>query len=119
MSDMGTRIGDINLSEVWMMSALVRIARIDGLGPLLDMTVDDAWRMLAEVLNERQVKVFTLRFGIANGYSLNLVDTGREIGVTGERVRQIEAAGLGRLRNWVGSGMAAKWQRETKGGTAG
>ena len=124
MSDMGSRIGDINLSEVWMMSALVRLARIDGLEPMLDMTVTDAWTMLSEVLTDRQAKVFSLRFGMANGRSLNLEDTGKAMTppVSPVRVRQIEATALGRLRHWFASGMAAifvtsrKWSRERERG---
>ena len=52
---------------------------------------------LAE-LPERTRRVLELRFGLADGPPLTLGEIGRELGVSRERVRQLEADGLRRLR---------------------
>ena len=49
-------------------------------------------------LSEREAQAIQLRFGLDNGSSKTLKEAGRMIGVTGERVRQLEAATLEKLR---------------------
>ena len=49
-------------------------------------------------LTEREVQVITLRFGLNDGRSRTLQEAGQVVGVTGERVRQLEAAALRKLR---------------------
>lgn len=65
-----------------------------------------AYSMLKEqldsVLNtitEREEKVLRLRFGIGDGYSRTLEEVGQIFNVTRERVRQIEAKALRKLRH--------------------
>lgn len=53
-------------------------------------------RMLVE-LGNREAKVLTLRFGLEDGDSLTLEETGVRFGVTRERIRQIEASALRKL----------------------
>lgn len=50
-------------------------------------------------LNERERKVIELRFGLGDGRSRTLEEVGRELGVTRERARQIEAKALAELRH--------------------
>ena len=50
-------------------------------------------------LNERERKVIQLRFGLHDGHPRTLEEVGREFGVTRERIRQIEAKTLGKLRH--------------------
>ena len=55
-----------------------------------------------EVLSElspREAKILRYRFGLADGESRTLEDLGRKFGITRERVRQIEAIALRRLRH--------------------
>jgi RNA polymerase primary sigma factor len=50
-------------------------------------------------LNERERKVLELRFGLHDGRSRTLEEVGREFNVTRERIRQIEAKALRKLRH--------------------
>ncbi len=50
-------------------------------------------------LSERERRVLELRFGLDDGRSRTLEEVGREFGVTRERIRQIEAKALRKLRH--------------------
>ncbi|MDQ3248665.1 MAG: RNA polymerase sigma factor RpoD [Chloroflexota bacterium] len=50
-------------------------------------------------LNERERRVLIMRFGLEDGITRTLEDVGREFQVTRERVRQIEAKALRKLRH--------------------
>ena len=50
-------------------------------------------------LTEREQKVLTLRFGLEDGRARTLEEVGREFNVTRERIRQIEAKALRKLRH--------------------
>jgi RNA polymerase sigma factor (sigma-70 family) len=50
-------------------------------------------------LTERQRQVIEKRFGLADGWEYTLEEVGRELGVTRERIRQIEAKALKWLRH--------------------
>jgi RNA polymerase primary sigma factor len=57
---------------------------------------------LREVLNglpPREVRILQLRYGLFDGQAYTLEEVGRKVGVTRERVRQIEAQALNRLRH--------------------
>jgi RNA polymerase primary sigma factor len=57
---------------------------------------------LREVLNglsPREVRILQLRYGLLDGQACTLEEVGRKVGVTRERVRQIEAQALNRLRH--------------------
>ena len=50
-------------------------------------------------LNEREQKVLRLRFGLEDGRARTLEEVGKEFEVTRERIRQIEAKALRKLRH--------------------
>jgi RNA polymerase primary sigma factor len=50
-------------------------------------------------LTERERKVLELRFGLADGYARTLEEVGKQFRVTRERIRQIEAKALRKMRH--------------------
>jgi RNA polymerase primary sigma factor len=50
------------------------------------------------VLTARERKVIQLRFGLLSGYARTLEETGKQLGFTRERARQIEEKALKKLR---------------------
>ena len=64
-------------------------------------------------LTERERKVLVLRFGLEDGHQRTLEEVGQEFGVTRERIRQIEAKALRKLRH-PSRGKALKdyWQAD-------
>ena len=63
-------------------------------------------QLLREVIDEifqsltpREVRILQLRFGLVDGYCYTLEEVGKKFGVTRERIRQIEAQALSRLRH--------------------
>jgi RNA polymerase primary sigma factor len=54
---------------------------------------------ILDALNERERRVLIMRFGLEDGMTRTLEDVGKEFNVTRERVRQIEAKALRKLRH--------------------
>ncbi|MDR0615940.1 MAG: RNA polymerase sigma factor RpoD [Synergistaceae bacterium] len=54
---------------------------------------------MLEDLSERESEVLRLRFGLEDGHAHTLEDVGKRFGVTRERIRQIEAKALRKLRH--------------------
>ncbi len=54
---------------------------------------------LLDTLTDREQKVLVLRFGLKDGRSRTLEEVGKEFNVTRERIRQIEAKALRKLRH--------------------
>lgn len=52
-----------------------------------------------DTLTEREQKVLRLRFGMNDGRARTLEEVGKEFDVTRERIRQIEAKALRKLRH--------------------
>lgn len=61
--------------------------------------LQDQISKLLETLTEREQRVLTLRFGLNDGRTRTLEEVGKEFNVTRERIRQIEAKALRKLRH--------------------
>ena len=59
----------------------------------------DRLKDVLSTLTEREQQVLNLRFGLADGYSRTLEEVGKQFNVTRERIRQIEAKALRKLRH--------------------
>jgi RNA polymerase primary sigma factor len=55
-------------------------------------------KQILGTLTEREQKILKLRFGLEDGKSHTLEEVGQEFSVTRERIRQIEAKALAKLR---------------------
>jgi RNA polymerase sigma factor (sigma-70 family) len=67
-----------------------------------DMLQTERARCLALVLEGltwREARIIELRYGLEDGISQSLIDVGRAFGVTAERIRQIEAKALRKMRH--------------------
>jgi RNA polymerase primary sigma factor len=56
---------------------------------------------ILQALSPREVRILQLRYGLNGSESYTLEQVGKRMGVTRERVRQIEAKALSRLRHPV------------------
>jgi RNA polymerase primary sigma factor len=56
---------------------------------------------LLEIMSEREREVLDMRFGLTGGKSHTLAEVAKKIGVSRERIRQIEEAALKKLRKFV------------------
>ena len=78
------------------------IMDIDSPSPVQEAELNILKEQIQEVLsdlNERERKVISLRFGIDDGYPRTLEEVGNIFDVTRERIRQIEAKALRKLRH--------------------
>mgnify|MGYP006277381123 FL=1 len=63
------------------------------------MLLQDQLDDVLDSLTDREKRVLELRFGVEDGRSRTLEEVGKEFGVTRERIRQIEAKALRKLRH--------------------
>jgi RNA polymerase primary sigma factor len=74
----------------------------EGGDPGAQVELDDLATMLREAvarLPAREARIVTLRYGLADGQPSRLADIGAELGLTSERIRQLERRALCRLRH--------------------
>ncbi|WP_205729250.1 RNA polymerase sigma factor RpoS [Ferrimonas aestuarii] len=82
------------------------IADDDGASPEVQVQEDDIQDSVVkwlDELNSKQREVLARRFGLLGYEPSTLEDVGREIGLTRERVRQIQVEALRRLKDLLGS----------------
>jgi RNA polymerase primary sigma factor len=62
------------------------------------MLRDEIGQAVLNVLDPRERRVIALRYGLGNGHAMSLRDVGKQMGLSGERVRLIEREALRKLR---------------------
>jgi RNA polymerase primary sigma factor len=73
-----------------------------GPGPAAEVVATMLREVVRDVLQElppREVRILQLRYGLVDGETYTLEEVGKKLGVTRERVRQIEAIALRKLRH--------------------
>ena len=63
--------------------------------------LDEELHQALALLNPRERMVITLRYGIGDGRCRTLLEIGKELGISRERVRQLEARSLKKMRGCV------------------
>ncbi len=74
----------------------------DSTAPDEEVTAGMLRELLQDILQDlppREVRILQLRYGLVDGETYTLEEVGKKLGVTRERVRQIEAQALSRLRH--------------------
>ena len=74
------------------------ISAVDGLSNFL---MQERIKGLLEKMSKRERKILSLRFGLKDGVPHTLRDTAKHFGITRERVRQIEAAAMKKIREMM------------------
>ena len=67
---------------------------------VFSMTLQETMRDILSQLSEREMRIIQLRFGLAGEGPLTLEETGKLLGITRERVRQIQEKATFKLRNF-------------------
>jgi len=67
---------------------------------VFSMTLQETMRDILCQLSEREMKIIQLRYGLAGEGPLTLEETGKLLGITRERVRQIQEKATFKLRNF-------------------
>ncbi len=100
-------------------SVLGDFVQATDIASLSESVSDEEWviqlRELVDHLPGKEGLVLKLRFGLVDGTPHSLQDIGKSLGMTRERVRQIEAAGLDHLRQ---SKIARSWVAHRPGHAA-
>ncbi|MFP4642999.1 MAG: RNA polymerase sigma factor RpoD/SigA [Spirochaetales bacterium] len=85
-----TRLGDLIEDE----------ASGEPLEVAFQLALQDTLQHVLENLTEREMRIIQLRFGLAGEGPYTLEETGKFLGITRERVRQIQEKALGKLRDY-------------------
>ncbi len=85
---------DFSLSDVLEDESAIRPADAAAL-----VMQKEAIAKVLQELSEREQEIMRLRYGLEDGHVWTLEDVGKKFGVTRERIRQIEAKTLAKLRH--------------------
>ena len=96
-SSLDTPVGDEEDTTIG--SFIVDEAIVDPALNMENVALSEALEKVLSTLKEQEAEVIRLRFGFDNGRSKTLEEVGEIYGVTRERIRQIEAKALRKLRN--------------------
>jgi RNA polymerase primary sigma factor len=96
-TSLDTTVDDDNITRL---SDLIKDETLeDPFDMVFAMTLQDTLDNVLSHLSEREVKIIQLRFGLTGEGPLTLEETGKLLGITRERVRQIQEKAIFKLRN--------------------
>jgi RNA polymerase primary sigma factor len=97
-ASLDTTIDDDNLTRL---ADLIQDSASTGpFDSVFSLTLQDTIRKVLERLTEREMRIIKLRFGLEGCGPHTLEQTGKLLGITRERVRQIQEKALGKLRHF-------------------
>lgn len=88
-----------NEEEGWIIDSLENHSAISPSDATSSQLLKEKIEEVLSTLTPREQRVLTLRFGLEDGRSRTLEEVGREFDVTRERIRQIEAKAIRKLRH--------------------
>jgi RNA polymerase primary sigma factor len=66
---------------------------------MISVNIQEQTKSVLKTLTPREEQVIKMRFGVGDGSERTLEEVGQSFGVTRERIRQIEAKALHKLRH--------------------
>jgi RNA polymerase primary sigma factor len=98
-ASLDARIGDENSSE---RSELIADDRAENPSEVLELNHSvGLLKQLYRFLPERELKILTMRFGLNGDDPLTLSEIGEVMGVTRERIRQLQNVAMAKLRGLI------------------
>ena len=85
----------------------------------MDVRFKEEMQKLLTTLTPREEKIICMRFGIREKSNYTLEETGKVFGITRERIRQIEAIALKKLRRSTSPSISCRSQNKAPSGTRG
>jgi RNA polymerase primary sigma factor len=91
--------GTVDEESVTRLSDLIRDETIqEPFENVFSLTLQDTLGSVLHQLSDREMRILQLRFGLAGVGPLTLEETGKMLGITRERVRQIQEKAITKLR---------------------
>jgi len=91
--------GTVDEESVTRLSDLIRDENVaEPFEHVFSLTLQDTLSSVLQQLSEREMRILQLRFGLAGVGPLTLEETGKMLGITRERVRQIQEKAITKLR---------------------
>lgn len=92
--------GTVDEESVTRLSDLIRDENVaEPFEDVFSLTLQDTLSSVLQQLSEREMRILQLRFGLAGEGPLTLEETGKMLGITRERVRQIQEKAITKLRS--------------------
>ncbi len=90
----------VSLDVLWSASGEVEDSRAasGAESPASDTIEGHPIDMLLLSINDREAEVLRLRYGLYSGQAMTLVEIGKKLKLTRERIRQIQKTALGKLQ---------------------
>jgi len=97
-SSLDTIVDDVNLTRL---SDLIKDeSLLEPFETVFSMAIQETMRNILSNLSEREMKIIQLRYGLTGESPLTLEETGKLLGITRERVRQIQEKATYKLRRF-------------------